>query len=81
MVCRPGRNTNNNICISRYINNLQEYRFSITHRTGQAHVDADALSRLLQVGDVVEVNTAEDLSDNFVPVNAEEKAHLSHRFP
>ncbi len=81
MVCRLGSNANNNIRLSRYINALQEYRFNITHRSGKAHIDADAVSRLLQADDVVVVNTAEDLSDNFVPLDTDEESFLTQRFP
>ena len=81
MVCRPGSNANNNIRLSRYINDLQEYRFNITHRSGKAHVDADAVSRLLQADDVVVINTAEDLSDNFRPLDEHEQNFLYQRFP
>ena len=41
--------------------NLQGHHFAIEHRNGNEHFDADAVSRILHSGDIIEARTAEEI--------------------
>jgi len=50
LVTRPAKTANGRIL--HWISDLQEYTFDIIHRLGTQHLDADAISRLLQYSDL-----------------------------
>jgi hypothetical protein len=52
---------------------LQGYSFELIHRKGGEYLDADAVIRLLQHGEDVHVNTADELRDDFGPLSEEDK--------
>ena len=49
LITKPIRDANGRLM--RYIMDIQNYRFSLIHRKGGAHLDADAVSRLLRYDD------------------------------
>jgi hypothetical protein len=49
LVTKPIRDSNGRLM--RYIMNIQNYSFNLIHRKGGAHLDADAVSRLLRYDD------------------------------
>ena len=53
--------------LDRLCMDLQEFSFSIKHRRGKVHIDADIISRLLRTNDQPYVNTTDSLrTDNFL---------------
>ena len=67
--------------MSRMTTDLQGFTFSVIHRSGSHHLDADAISRLLQVDEEPYVNGADDLRDDFGPLTEEQKHALFGRYP
>ena len=67
--------------MSRMITDLQGFTFSVTHRSGSLHLDADAISRLLQVDEEPYINGADDLRDDFGPLTAEQKHSIFKKYP
>ena len=65
MVTRPPRENNGRIL--RYTTDLLGYRFSVLHRKGGDHLDADAVSRLLRHDEYpVKIYTADELVERGV---------------
>ena len=64
LVTRPAKTANGRIL--HWISDLQEYTFDIIHRAGAKHLDADAISRLLQYSDLPQ--RYPDSSDQVTPV-------------
>ena len=54
--------------MSRMITDLQGFTFNVTHRSGKIHLDADAISRLLQIDEDPYINNADDLRDDLGPL-------------
>ena len=67
--------------MSRMTTDLQGFTFSVIHRSGSHHLDADAISRLLQVDEEPYVNGADDLRDDFGPLTEDQKHALFGRYP
>jgi hypothetical protein len=67
--------------ISRMVMDLQGFTFTVTHRSGVLHLDADAVSRLLQVDEEPYVNTVDDLRDDFGPLSEADKATIASKYP
>ena len=67
--------------MSRMVMDLQGFSFSVTHRSGSLHLDADAVSRLLQVDEEPYVHTIDDLRDDFGPLTEEEKRTILRTYP
>jgi hypothetical protein len=65
LVTRPAKTANGRIL--HWISDLQEYHFDLIHRSGQQHLDADAISRLLHFADIP--RRVEDASDLVAPAN------------
>ena len=59
---------------------LQDYTFTVTHRSGTQHLDADAVSRLLRCDDPAMVYTEDELRNDIGPLTEEEKAMLEGKF-
>jgi hypothetical protein len=53
----------------------------IIHRKGEKHLDADAISRLLQFGDDIYVNNADDLRDHVGPLSPLDEDFLQYEHP
>ena len=51
----------NNGRLMRYLMDLQDFNFQLRYRKGEHHLDADAVSRLLQKGEIVTFLDADDL--------------------
>ena len=67
--------------ISGMVMDLQGVSFTVTHRSGVLHLDADAVSRLLQVDEEPYVNTVDGLRDDFGPLSEADKAVISLKYP
>jgi hypothetical protein len=67
--------------LHRLCTDLQGYSFEIIHRKGEEHLDADAISRLLQFGDDIYVNNADDLRDDFGPLSPLDEELLQYEHP
>ena len=67
--------------MSRMVMDLQGFTFSVTHRSGALHLDADAVSRLLQVDEDPYIHTIDDLRDDFGPLSEEEKKTILRTYP
>ena len=66
--------------IMRYVSDLVDYKFSVIHRKGGQHLDADAISRLLRYGDhKLRLLTRDQLQDGKI-VNTEDEADLLKYF-
>ena len=59
---------------------LQGYRFTVIHRKGGEHLDADAVSRLLHVGEPAIVYSEDDLRDDIGPLSKEDQQLLENKF-
>ena len=64
-----------NLCLG-----LQGYTFSVTHRKGELHMDADAVSRLFHKDEVAYVYKEEDLRDDMAPLTEKEKQMLTTKW-
>ena len=64
-----------NLCLG-----LQGYTFSVTHRKGELHMDADAVSRLFHKDEVAYVHNEEDLRDDMHPLTDKEKLMLINKW-
>ena len=64
-----------NLCLE-----LQGFTFSVIHRKGALHLDADAVSRLLQKVEVAHILTEEDLRDDMNPLTEKEKTMLTAKW-
>ena len=64
-----------NLCLG-----LQGYTFSVIHRKGELHMDADAVSRLFHKDEVAYVHNEEDLRDDMNPLTNEEKLSLFNKW-
>jgi transposase InsO family protein len=60
LVTQPAKTSN--VRLLNWISDLHAYRFRIYHRSGKKHMDADAVSRLLQYRDL-DVHNAMDTND------------------
>ena len=67
--------------ISRMITDLQGFTFSVTYRSGFLHLNADAVSRLLQIDEEPYVNTVDDLRDDFGPLSESDKDTILRKYP
>ena len=66
--------------VMRYVSDLVDYKFSVIHRKGGQHLDADAISRLLRYGDhKLRLLTKDQLQDGKI-VNTEDEADLLKYF-
>jgi hypothetical protein len=74
MVTRMG-GTLQNERLSRMCLRLQNFSFNVTHRKGKDHWDADAISRLLRVGEVA-WEREPDLCTDTEPLTASERKTL-----
>lgn len=79
LVVRPRGDKNGRLL--RMCLNLQHLNFSVTHRSGVDHLDADAVSRLLRKDEQPYVYGPEDLRTDSGPLTTAEKLHLLERFP
>ena len=61
-----------NLCLG-----LQGYTFSVIHRKGELHMDADAVSRLFHKDEVAYVYKEEDLRDDMAPLTEKDKQMLT----
>jgi len=59
--------------LTRLILDLQQFVFSVKHSKGSQHFDADAVSRLLQIGDEPIMHTEEMLRDDEGPLTESDK--------
>jgi hypothetical protein len=66
LVTQPAKTQN--VRILNWISELHAYRFNIYHRSGKKHLDADAISRLMQYQDL-DIHDAMDTTDGIPPVN------------
>jgi len=64
-----------NLCLG-----LQGYTFSVTHRKGDLHLDADAVSRLFHKDEVAYVHNEDDLRDDMAPLTEKEKLMLTMKW-
>ena len=55
------RTKTNNTRLLNSVMNLQGHHFAIEHRNGDEHFDADAVSRILHSGDILEARAAEEI--------------------
>jgi hypothetical protein len=55
---------------------LQNFTFRVVHRKGKDNWDADAISRLMQIDEVVRVNTIDGLRTDTSTLTEEERHHL-----
>jgi hypothetical protein len=62
------------------ITDLQGFTFNVTHRSGKVHLDADAISRLLQIDEDPYINNADDLRDDLGPLTEKEKEGLLTKY-
>jgi hypothetical protein len=67
--------------ITSLFTDLQGYSFEIIHRKGEEHLDADAISRLLQFGDDIYVNNADDLRNDFGSPSPLDEEILQYQHP
>ena len=78
LVSQPAKTSN--VRILNWISELHAYRFNIHHRAGKKHLDADAVSRLLQYRDLEDhdaLNTVDlDVPDISGPATAEDILRL-----
>ena len=65
----------NTLCLG-----LQGFTFSVIHRKGALHLDADAVSRLFHKDEVAYINTEEDLRDDMNPLTEHEKKMLDTKW-
>jgi len=65
----------NTLCLG-----LQGFTFSVIHRKGSLHLDADAVSRLFHKDEVAYVSTEDDLRDDMNPLTEEEKLMLDSKW-
>jgi hypothetical protein len=79
MVTKPAGDPHQRL--HRLCTDLQGYSFEIIHRKGEEHLDADAISRLLQFGDDIYVNNADDLRDDFGPLSPLDEELLQYEYP
>ena len=59
------RTRTNNTRLLNSVMCLQGHYFDILHRNGEEHFDADAVSRILQSGDIQEAQEAVDIEDDY----------------
>ena len=64
-----------NLCLG-----VQGFTFSVIHRKGALHLDADAVSRLFHKDEVAYVFTEEDLRDDMSPLTEQEKKMLTDKW-
>ncbi|MEI7669821.1 MAG: reverse transcriptase family protein, partial [Pseudomonadota bacterium] len=79
MVVRPKGDPNGRL--ARLCLDLQQFRFSITYRKGSDHIFPDAVSRLFQKDDIIELRTEDILRDDIGPLSVEEKNFLEKEYP
>ena len=65
--------------LQRLCLDLQGFNFSVKHRSGKAHLDADAVSRLLQGDEQPYVRTVDELRDDQGPLSIEDEALIRRR--
>jgi hypothetical protein len=56
------------------------FTFSVIHRKGALHLDADEVSRLFHKDEVAYINTEEDLQDDMNPLTEHEKKMLDTKW-
>ena len=78
MVTKPAGDTYGRL--ARLCLDIQSYTFTIIHRSGALHLDADGVSRLLRKNEVAYVYTADDLRDDIGPLTPEERAYLRREY-
>ena len=67
--------------LARLCVDLQPFTFSVKHRSGDQHLDADAMSRLLHYDDDIYIKTADDLRNDFEPLTTQAKEWLDELYP
>ena len=67
--------------LARLCVDLQPFTFSVTHRRGDQHLDADAVSRLLHKDDNIYIRTADDLRNDFEPLTNADREWLDELYP
>lgn len=80
LVLKMNKSVHSNHRLTRYCLNLQDYYFSVTHRKGKDHIDADALSRLFQLDDMPEVNDQDTLRHDSGPLTEADIHQLYRRY-
>ena len=80
MFMRMSDSVQTNQRLQSLASDLQQYRFTVTHRKGTQHLSADAISRLYRTGEQPYVYPTKMLRDDHGPLSAEERAVLHSRF-
>jgi hypothetical protein len=79
MVTKPAGDPHQRL--HRLCTDLQGYSFEIIHRKEEEHLDAAAISRLLQFGDDIYINNADDLRDDFGPLSPLDEELFQYEHP
>lgn len=80
LVCKMGGNAFSHQRLTRLCMELQGYRFAVTHRKGTEHLDADALSRLLQYNELPYVRDDTHLRDDIGPLTEDDIQDLKNKY-
>jgi hypothetical protein len=67
--------------LARICMDLQDYTFTVTHRPGNQHLDADAVSRLLRKDDIPFIWTESTLRTDRGPLTSDNMEDLKRSFP
>jgi len=67
--------------LARMCTALQRYNFSVTHRSGVDHLDADAISRLFRTTDPEILDDEGEFRETIVPLTLEDLSRLDTEFP
>lgn len=80
LVCKMGKSVYSHQRLVKLCIDLQQYWFTVTHRKGKDHIDADALSRLLHIDEEPYVREESDLRHDTGPLTMEDIRATKHRF-